>query len=116
MKIVPAVMIILSMIEISTSAFAETLNERTAKEMSIVLQSEEVTALLSQDGIGKFKEIKYLYTAPASWGPARYELSFDLLSKGERLTCTTWASLHTRLSKVVDLLPLECKPSVTTVE
>jgi hypothetical protein len=95
---------------ISMSAFADTVSQRTAKEMVAVLQSREVQALLSQtDGVGNIKGIKYLFSYRASHGPAVYELSFESHSGPDLQICTVPVEVNMKTTQVMTVASAICK-------
>ncbi len=95
---------------LSMSAFAETTSQIKAKEMSKVLQSKEVLALLSQeDGVGNLKGIKYLFSYRATFGPAIYELSFESHSGPTPQLCTIPVEVNMLTSEVMKVNSAVCK-------
>ena len=95
---------------ISVSTFANTVSQRTAKEMTAVIQSEEVQSLLSQeDGLGDIKGIKYLFSYRASFGPAIYELSFQSNSGPALQMCTVPVQVNTETTEVLKVDAAVCK-------
>ncbi len=95
---------------ISTLALAETVNQRTAKEMSAVLQSPEVQALLSQEDRGvNLKGIRYLFSYRAPFGPAMYELSFGSNSGPSRQVCTVPVQVNMQTTQVIKVDSAICK-------
>ena len=94
---------------ISMTATAETISQRTAKEMAAVLQSEQVQNLLVQDdGIGSIKGIKYLMSYRASYGPAIYELSFQSNSGPVAQICTLPVQVNIQTVEVVKVDSATC--------
>jgi hypothetical protein len=95
---------------ISMSAFADTASEKTAKEMTAVLQSHEVQALLSQeDGVGNIQGIKYLFSYRTVIGPAIYELSFESYSGSVAQICTVPVQVNIQTTKVIKIDSAVCK-------
>ena len=95
---------------ISMSALADTVSQRTAKEMSAVLQSQEVQSLLSQEnGVGSIKGIKYLFSYRASFGPAVYELSFKSNSGPVPQICSIPVQVNIQTTQVVKVESAICK-------
>ncbi len=94
---------------ISMSALADTVSQRTAKEMTAVLQSQEVQALLSQeDGVGNLDGIKYLSSGRASFGPSQYEVSFKSYFGPAPQTCKVIANVNIRTVSLMDISQATC--------
>lgn len=99
----------LAAILISLTATADTVSQRTAKEMAAVLQSEQVQSLLAQeDGLGNIKGIRYLMSYRASFGPAIYELSFQSNSGPAAQICTLPVQVNMQTTEVMKVDSAVC--------
>jgi len=95
---------------ISVSAFADTVSQRTAKEMVAVLQSNEIQALLSQeDGVGNIEGIKYTLSGRAAFGPSQYEVSFKSYSGPAPQICKVSANVNIQTVQVMSLSQATCQ-------
>ena len=95
---------------ISTSALAETVSERTAKEMVAVLQSKEIQSLLSQeDGGGNIDGIKYTLSGRAAFGPSQYEVSFKSYSGPAPQICKVAVNVNMQTVQVMSLSQATCQ-------
>lgn len=97
--------IIMTTIMVLTSlVFADTHNQNTAAEISIVLQSVAVQEVLKQEDKSNykyFKGIKYYSSGRASFGPATYELIFETFNQEhEKKVCNVFANLNIQTKEV----------------
>lgn len=104
-------MIMATVMVLSSSAFADTVSQRTAAEMASVLQSAQVQELLQQeDGVGNLKGIKYVLSGRAAFGPSQYELTFESYAGPSGMqTCTVIAQVNIQTKAVMSVSNGGCK-------
>lgn len=94
----------------SAVALSETRNQRTAKEIVNILQSEQVQALLSaENGTGNINGVRYLMSYRAVHGPAIYELSFESNTGPKRQSCTVPVSVNVLTAEVIEVQCAVCE-------
>ncbi len=95
---------------VSTSSFADTYSEKTAKEMVSVLQSKEISELLVQeDGFGNIRGIEYKMSGRASFGPSVYEVSFESNSGPFPQICSVSAQVNVQTLQVLSISKASCR-------
>ena len=104
-------MIMAAVMVLSSSAFAVTVNQRTAAEMASILQSTQVQELLQQeDGVGYLIGIKYVLSGRAAFGPSQYELTFETYAGPSGMqTCKVIAQVNIQTKEVMSVSNGSCK-------
>lgn len=96
---------------ISSAAFAMTVSQNTAAEMTSILQSVELQSILQQeDGNGNLKGIQYIRSGRASFGPSQYELTFESYGgPGGLQTCKVIAEVNIQTKAVISVTGTGCQ-------
>lgn len=93
----------------STILLAETVSQKTARDLAAVLQTNEVVELLSEENeIGDFTGIRYLMSYKATFGPVVYELSFATQFGADTQLCNIAVEVNKLTNKVMTVGSPEC--------
>ncbi len=107
-KLITSVLLITKYCFLSIAA-AGTVNQGTAKEMTAILESQEVNNYLSQeDGPGNLIGINYHSSGRASFGPSNYDLNFRSNSGPVSQNCKLRVRINIETLKVLSGSKFSC--------